>query len=107
MSWDWSAPCQQAFEMLKTRFTEASILRGTDYKRPFELHTDRSGVGLGAVLLQRTEGKSSSLPSIPNVLTILEALGPCDWSLPPSLVQNNALCVAYDHESSPVNLRQL
>ncbi|GAQ91867.1 hypothetical protein KFL_008720020 [Klebsormidium nitens] len=55
VAWGWSEACQQAFETLKIRFTEAPILRRPDHKRPFELHTDWSGVGLGAVLVQRDD----------------------------------------------------
>jgi hypothetical protein len=50
--WEWSEPCQEAFQSLKVSMTEAPILRGPDMKLPFELHTDWSAVGLGAVLVQ-------------------------------------------------------
>ncbi|GAQ91782.1 DNA/RNA polymerase superfamily protein [Klebsormidium nitens] len=55
VAWGWSEACQQAFETLKIKFTEVPILRRPDHKRPFELHTDWSGVGLGAVLVQRDD----------------------------------------------------
>jgi hypothetical protein len=51
--WNWTKECQQAFDTIKEKLTQALILRRPDYSRPFELHTDWSGVGLGVVLVQR------------------------------------------------------
>jgi hypothetical protein len=50
--WEWSKPCQEAFESLKVSMTEAPILRRPDMNLPFEIHTNWSAVGLGAVLIQ-------------------------------------------------------
>jgi hypothetical protein len=55
VAWNWSEECQKAFDTIKEKLTQAPILRRPDYSRPFELHTDWSGVGLGAVLVQRDE----------------------------------------------------
>jgi hypothetical protein len=52
---DWSQDCQKAFDTIKEKLNQAPILRRPDYSRPFELHTDWSGVGLGAVLVQRDD----------------------------------------------------
>jgi hypothetical protein len=52
VAWNWSEECQKAFHTIKKNLTQAPILRRLDYSRPFELHTDWSGVGLGAVLVQ-------------------------------------------------------
>jgi hypothetical protein len=49
--WEWSEPCQEAFELLKVSMTEAPILRRPDMNLPFKLHTDWRAVGLGAVLI--------------------------------------------------------
>jgi hypothetical protein len=55
VAWNWSEDCQQAFDTIKEKLTQAPILRRPDYSRPFELHTDWNGVGLGAVLVQRDD----------------------------------------------------
>ena len=48
----WSVSCQQAFEELKSRLTEAPLLVSPNFERDFCLETDVSGVGLGAVLAE-------------------------------------------------------
>jgi hypothetical protein len=55
VAWNWSEECQKAFDTIKKKLTQAPILRRPDYNRPFELHTDWSGVGLGVVLVQRDD----------------------------------------------------
>eukprot|EP00253_Pinus_taeda_P028150 PITA_28150 len=49
----WSHDCQTTFEALKTRISEALILRGQNWKLPFHISTDASDIALGAVLGQK------------------------------------------------------
>ena len=48
----WDDRCQQAFDDLKRLCTTAPILAYADFTKPFKLHTDACGSGLGAVLYQ-------------------------------------------------------
>jgi RNase H-like domain found in reverse transcriptase len=41
-----------AFELLKTLMCRRPVLAQPDYTKPFILHTDTSGYGVGAILLQ-------------------------------------------------------
>ena len=52
---NWDSKCQQAFDDLKTFCTMAPILAYVDFTKPFKLHTDACGTGLGAVLYQTRE----------------------------------------------------
>ncbi|XP_070209513.1 uncharacterized protein [Littorina saxatilis] len=52
----WTEECSSAFNTLKRRLTSQPILRLPDLNKDFVLRTDASGKGLGAVLLQETEG---------------------------------------------------
>ena len=56
-AWAWTDDVQHAFEQLKLKLIEAPVLRRPNFKLPFELHTDWSCNGLGAVLAQRDPDK--------------------------------------------------
>ena len=49
----WTEECQIAFEKLKDLCTSTPILAYADYRKPFQLQTDASDLGLGAVLYQK------------------------------------------------------
>ena len=51
----WNSKCQQAFDDLKRFCTTAPILAYADFTKPFKLHTDACGTGLGAILYQTWE----------------------------------------------------
>ena len=50
---DWTSECQVAFEHLKHLCSQTPILAYADYMKLFQLHTDTSESGLGAVLYQK------------------------------------------------------
>ena len=49
---EWNPECQSAFNQLKDLCTSTPILAYADHKKPFQLQTDASDLGLGAVLYQ-------------------------------------------------------
>ena len=51
----WDSRCQQTFDDLKKLCTMAPILACANFTKPFKLHTDTGGTGLGAVLYQTWE----------------------------------------------------
>ena len=51
----WDSRCQQAFDDLKPLCTTVPILVYAHFSKPFKLHTDACGMGLGAVLYQTQE----------------------------------------------------
>ena len=54
---NWTSECQDAFEHLKRLCSQMPVLAYADYTKPFQLHTDGSESGLGAVLYQKqTDG---------------------------------------------------
>ncbi len=54
--WEWNADQQDAFDTLIEKLTSPPVLAYADYSKPFVLHTDASGDGLGAVLYQEQDG---------------------------------------------------
>ena len=56
---DWQNHHERAFQTLKNRLTSSPILRLHVFQegKPFDLRTDASDIGLGAVLLQDFEGE--------------------------------------------------
>jgi hypothetical protein len=57
----WTETCQYAFESLISKLSTPPVLTFPDFTLPFVLHTDASGVGLGAVLYQLQNGKKRVL----------------------------------------------
>ena len=52
----WDLDCQNAFDNLKELCPTIPILAHADFTKPFELHTNASVPGLGAVLYQVHKG---------------------------------------------------
>ena len=52
---DWTDEYQKAFEKLKNLCTDTPILAFAYYKKPFQLQTDASDLGLSAVLYQKDD----------------------------------------------------
>jgi hypothetical protein len=48
----WTTQCQESFEGIKWALTHAPVLASPDESKEYEVVSDASGIGLGAVLLQ-------------------------------------------------------
>jgi hypothetical protein len=62
VAWTWSEEAQEAFNTLKAKLSEFSILRRPDFSKLFILHTDWSAFGIGVILGQLDEESKVSQP---------------------------------------------
>ena len=53
----WTNECTESFEMLKTKLTNAPIMKTPNFNQPFILELDACEYGLGAVLTQEYDGE--------------------------------------------------
>lgn len=70
--WDWNRKCEEAFRLLKDSLVNAPILHAPDFDYPFEVHTDASDLGLGAVLVQKVEGELRTIAYLSRTLNRAE-----------------------------------
>ena len=59
--WEWRTEQTEAFEKIKEHLTSAPILTCSDFSQPFQLETDASDTGLGAVLTQIINGRNHAI----------------------------------------------
>lgn len=64
VKWEWEGEQEKAFEELKTKLVSRPVLAIYDYSAETELHTDASRVGIGGILLQRTQGSTEPLKPV-------------------------------------------
>ena len=57
----WDSRCQQAFDNLRKLCTTVPILVYANFSKPFKLHTDACGTGLGAVLYQTRDNGTEAV----------------------------------------------
>ncbi len=55
--WGWTSACQVAFENFKQALLQSPVLAFPSSSQSFQVYTDASNVGLGAVLMQTLEGE--------------------------------------------------
>ena len=82
----WESRCQQAFDDLKKLCTMAPVLVYANFSKPFKLHTDACGTGLGAVLYQTREDHTKAVIAYTSrSLSKAESHYPAQsWSFSPS-----------------------
>ncbi|KAL3684568.1 hypothetical protein R1sor_002590 [Riccia sorocarpa] len=54
---NWTSQCQEDFDLLKEKLSQGPILRPPNWNMIFHVHTDASGVAVGAVLAQPQDPK--------------------------------------------------
>ena len=72
----WDEEQQQSFDTIISSLIEPPVLAYADYSRPFELHTDASSNGLGAVLYQEQDGKKRVVAYASRSLKVAEKYYP-------------------------------
>lgn len=69
---EWSEECQRAFASLKNALVTAPVLATPDFKKPFTVHCDASGFGLGGMLSQNIEGHDHPIAFVSRTLNKAE-----------------------------------
>ena len=70
--WVWDTPQQQAFDQIKALITEAPTLAYYSVSKPTVVSADASSYGLGAVLMQESEGQLKPVAFCSRTLTSTE-----------------------------------
>ena len=65
----WTKDCQEFFDSLKSKLTQAPILSFPNFNEPFILDTDASNTAIGAVLSQRIDGQEKVVAYASRALT--------------------------------------
>ena len=60
-AFDWTTKCENAYQYIKTRYQNAPILIGVDWKLEFHIHTHASDIAVGAMPAQNPTGKTNQL----------------------------------------------
>lgn len=68
----WSPEAETAFQRLKECLVSAPVLTCPDYNKPFEVHTDASNYGVGAMLTQTIDGKEHPIAYMSKSLSAAE-----------------------------------
>ena len=68
----WGEEQQHSFEALKERLLTPPILAHPNYELPFEIHTDASGYGVGAILVQRQDNQERVISYVSRLMSSAE-----------------------------------
>lgn len=68
----WSPEADLAFRKLQECLVSAPVLSCPDYDKPFEVHTDASNYGVGAMLTQTVDGKEHPIAYMSKSLSAAE-----------------------------------
>ena len=69
---EWTAECAEVYEKLKAVLLQRPVVAYPDFSIPFQLYTDASNVGLGAILAQQQDGKEHVICCASRILSKFE-----------------------------------